>query len=255
MKDKFHEFTDSQWQILEEIIADTRKREHSLRTILNAILWINYTGAQWRNLDSKYPAWQSVYYHFRKFQLTGVWEQILDKLTMLERIRQDVDPEPSLLAADSQSVKKVQFTSLDTGIDRNKKINGRKRTLLVDTLGIPFAVKVTAANVSDNVAGILAVDTLKGKMPKVKKVVGDQGYKTTFKEYVEKKFGWTMEIGQKPESTKGFVPQKDRWQVERSFSWLNFRRRLLRDVEKTIESSEAMLQIAFTSFILNRLTK
>jgi putative transposase len=255
MKDKFQEFTDSQWQILQIIIGDTRKRRHSLRTILNGIFWINNTGAQWRNLDSKYPCWQTVFYHFTRFKISGIWEQILDSLTELERISKGKEISPSLLAVDSQSVKIVQFTCEEKGIDGNKKINGRKRTILVDTDGLPFAIKVTAANISDNEAGILAVNKLKGKVSRLKKIVGDQGYKKTFKETIEKAFKWIVEIGQKPESSKGFIPQKNRWQVERSFSWLNSRRRLLRDVEKTVESSEAMLEIAFISIILNRLAK
>ena len=79
------------------------------------------------------------------------------------------------------------------------------------------------------------------------------GYKNTFREHVEQNYKWEVEIAQKPESTKGFIPQKNRWQVERSFGWLNFRRRLFRDVEKTIRSSEAILQIAFISLIINRI--
>ena len=255
MKDKFHEFTDSQWQILEEIIGDTRKRKHSLRIILNAIFWINNTGCQWRNLDSKYPVWQTVFYHFTKFKERGIWEQIQDSLVVSERERQGKEASPSLVAIDSQSVKKVQFVSIETGIDGNKYVNGRKRTIIVDKLGLPISVKVTAANISDNLAGILAIDKLKGKAPHLKKVAADKGYKQVFKEYVETSYEWVVEIAQKPESSKGFVPEKNRWQVERSFSWLNLRRRLFKDVEKTIESAEAMLEIAFTSIMLNRLAK
>ena len=87
------------------------------------------------------------------------------------------------------------------------------------------------------------------------KIIGDQGYKTVFKEYVKNTFNWIIEFGQRPESQQGFVPQKNRWQVERTFSWLNFKRRLNRNVEKTIEASKAMLEIAFSYIILNRLTK
>ena len=142
MKDKFHEFTDSQWQILEEIIGDTRKRKYSLRIILNAIFWINNTGCQWRNLDSKYPVWQTVFYHFTKFKERGIWEQIQDSLVVSERKRQGKEASPSLVAIDSQSVKKVQFVSIETGIDGNKYFNGRKRTIIVDKLGLPISVNL-----------------------------------------------------------------------------------------------------------------
>ena len=253
MKAGFAEFSDSQWQVLEVIIADRRKRKHPLRLILNAIFSINYTGSQWRSLDSKYPPWQTVFYHFTQFKKRGIWEQILDTLVVMERERHGRDASPTLLAIDSQSVKKVQFVQEETGINGGKYVNGRNRTIIVDKLGLPFAIKVTAANVSDNQAGILAVDLLKGKVPKLKKIAADLGYKKAFCTYVETTYNWEVEMAQKPESSQGFIPEKNRWQVERSFSWLNFRRRLFREVEKTILSAEAMLRIAFISLIINRI--
>jgi putative transposase len=253
MRKKFTPLTDSQWQIIEKVIGKQRKSKHSLRGIINAIFWLNYTGVQWREMKEIYPPWETVYYHFRQMKLKGIWEQILQSLVVLERKRQGKEETPTLLAIDSQSVKTIQFISEETGIDGNKKINGRKRTILVDTLGLPLAIKVTPANVSDNEAGIKALEELKGNVTRLQKITADNGYKLTFTEHVKDNFGWEVEIAQKPESTKGFVPQKNRWQVERSFSWLNFRRRLFKDVEKLVESSEAMLQIAFMTLIINRL--
>ena len=144
-----------------------------------------------------------------------------------ERKRQGRQDIPSLLAIDSQSVKKVQFTNEETGIDGGKNINGRKRTILVDTLGLPWSIKVTAANISDNQAGILAVDLLNGKVPRLQKITADMGYKVAFKEHIESNYKWTVDIMQKPESTTGFIPQKNRWQVERSFGWLRQPRSIL----------------------------
>lgn len=253
MRVKFTPLTDSQWQYIENKIGKRRKSKHNLRTIIDAIFWLNYTGVQWRELDSFYPKWQTVYYHFRQFKLCGIWEEVLDGLVIEERERQGKEASPSILAIDSQSVKSVQFVSEDIGIDGGKKLNGRKRTILVDKLGLPLAIKVTAANISDNEAGIAALEQLKGKVPRLNKIAADAGYKEKFISHVEQIYGWEVEIVQKPESSQGFVPEKNRWQVERSFSWFNFRRRLFREVEKTIESSEAMLQIAFISFIINKL--
>ncbi len=255
MQTCFQELTDSQWEIIEKIIDSKRKRWHSLRTVCNAVLWIVYTGSQWRNLESKYPPWQSVYYYFRKWQKTGVWEQILDTVVVKERVRQLRQETPSLLIADSQSVKIVNFVSLDKGIDGAKWINGRKRHLMVDTLGLPWAIGVTSAKVSDTTAGCELVDQLKGKVPRLEKITADHGYKSTFTDYVHTHYPWKVEIVQRPESTKGFIPEKNRWPVERSFGWLNFRRRLAKDYEKTVDSSLAMLQIAFISFLLPRLAK
>ena len=120
MNASFQELTDSQWQVIENILASQRKRRHSLRTICNAILWLNHTGLQWRELDKlngRYPPWQTVYYHFRQFKLRGIWEELLDNLIIQERKRQARVDTPSLLAIDSQSVKIVQFIEEDTGID------------------------------------------------------------------------------------------------------------------------------------------
>jgi transposase len=251
----YQELTDSQWEIIEKLIDSKRKRWHSLRTICNAILWIVYTGSQWRNLESSYPPWQSVYYHFRKWQQTGVWEQLPDALVVRERKRQSREESPSLLAVDSQSVKTVNFVSRETGIDGAKNINGRKRHLAVDTLGLPWAISVTAASVSDTAAGCQLIDQLKGKVPRLKKIAADHGYKAGFTDYVNTTCHWQVEIAQRPESVRGFVPQKNRWPVERSFGWLNFRRRLAKDYEKTTESSQAVLQIAFISLLIQRLAK
>ncbi len=255
MQPCYQELTDYQWEIIEKIIDSKRKRWHSLRTVCNAVLWIVYSGSQWRNLESRYPPWQSVYYYFRQWQRTGLWEQILDALVVKERKRQTREESPSLLAVDSQSVKTVNFISLDTGIDGAKKLNGRKRHLAVDTLGLPWATMVTAASVSDTAAGCQLVDQLKGKVPRLKKIAADHGYKAGFIDHVSIHCGWEVEIAQRPESARGFVPQKNRWPVERSFGWLNFRRRLAKDYEKTAESSQAVLQIAFISFLIQRLAK
>jgi transposase len=251
MRAKFTPLSDSQWQYIEKIIGKRRKSTHSLREVVNAILYLNYTGVQWRNLTYQNMAWQTVYYHFRQFKKRGIWEQVLDSLVVDVRLKKGRADSPSLLAIDSQSVKTVQFVSESVGIDGNKKINGRKRTFLVDKSGLPFSIKVTAAHISDNQAGISALEQLKGKVPRLQKIAADSGYKGTFITQVREVYGCEVEIAQKPESQKGFIPEKNRWQVERAFSFLNFRRRLFREIEKTVESAEAMLQIAFISFIIN----
>jgi putative transposase len=101
-------------------------------------------------LDSKYPPWETVFYHFTELKARGIWDEILDSLVIMERKRNRKESTPSLLYIDSQYVKIVQFINQETGIDGGKNVNGRKRTILVDTLGLPFSIKVTAANISDN---------------------------------------------------------------------------------------------------------
>ena len=146
--------------------------------------------------------WQTVYYHFRQFKLRGVWEQLLDSLVVKERKRQQREDTPSLLAIDSQSVKIVQFIDEETGIDANKKINGRKRSIAVDRLGLPWSIAVTAAKVSDTEAGRLVVDRLQGKVPRLAVIAADHGYKVSFIEHVERQHGWKVEIAPQRRTVK-----------------------------------------------------
>ncbi|HMR19049.1 MAG TPA: IS5 family transposase [Sphingobacterium sp.] len=229
-----------------------RKRKHDLRTIVNSILWITRTGVQWRNLDSRYPYWQIVYYYFHKWQRTGTLKELLSRLVVAERQRQGRNPRASRGAVDSQSVKKVSFVHLDTGIDGGKLINGRKRHLAVDSLGLPLAIAVTSAQVYDGQGGFELLWQIEESSDSVRLICADQTYRGEFSGVVQEIYKWKIEISQKPESKQGFVPQKGRWQVERSFSWLNFYRRLAKDYEKTVQASLAFIQVAFCSIILAR---
>lgn len=249
---RFTELTNSQWQIIEKLVDNGRKRKYNLRFIFNAILKQTRTGCQWRNLDEKYPPWESVYYYFRKWQKDGTWTAVITLLVQLERVRQGRNKEASMCAIDSQSIKIGSFISLETGVDGYKKIKGRKRHVAVDTLGLPLAFFVGAANVFDGVAGIELFPQLDLVSKRLKLIRVDGGYKGSFVEnagYCK----YTVEATKKPESTIGFVPQTGRWQVERSFGWFNFFRRLSKDYEKTVESSVAFMQIAFIDIILSRL--
>jgi transposase len=255
MQEKFSALTDSEWEVIKEIVDNQRKIKHDKRVILNAILWILTTGSQWRNMESKYPPWQTVYYHFRQWKKRGMIEEALTFLAVRERKKAGRQALPSVLAMDSQSAKIVQFTCEEKGIDGHKKVNGRKRHLAVDCLGIAWAVHVTAANEADTAAGYELAAKLKGKSSRLCILKADSGYTDTFVEDIKKQYGWRVEIVQKPESVRGFVPAGGRWVVERSYGWLNFKRRLSRDFEKSTESSEAMLQLAFIDTLLKRKAK
>lgn len=247
---KFSELTDSQWQIIAPLLEPTkRKRKNSLREVLNAIQKVTCCGVQWRSLDDKYPPWQSVFYYFRKWQKDGTFLSVLRCLR--EKIRRQLgrEAEASAVAVDSQSVKKGPLVGQETGIDGGKNVNGRKRHLAVDTLGLPLVVNVTAANVNDGKAGIEMLWQLEAESKRLKLIRADQAYEGDF-QAAATYYQWTVEIAQKPESQRGFVPQKGRWQVERSFAWLNFFRRLAKDYEKTIRSAIAFNQLAFVFIML-----
>ncbi len=246
---RFTELTDAQWAIIEKKIDTGRKISKNLRIVVNCILKVCRTGCQWRNIDSCYGPWQSVYYYFRKWIKSGVFDNILKDLVAKERVRQGKEAEATAGAIDSQSVRKVAFIKLDTGVDGNKYVNGRKRFLVVDTLGLPLAIFVCAANLFDSVAGIELLPILDKSAKKLRLIYADNGFRGQFVQGAN----WCkyeVEIAQKPPSEQGFIPQKGRWQVERSFAWCSFYRRLAKDYEKNTESAVAFLQTAFISMIL-----
>jgi putative transposase len=252
-RQRFCPLTTAHWQVIKEMVDNGRKRKYNLLAVVEAILRITRTGLQWRNLEGNYPPWPLVYYYFRKWQADGTWAKMLASLVGKERKRQGYQEQASTVAVDSQSVKKASFIRLDTGIDGGKHIHGRKRHLAVDTFGLPLALYVSSAQEQDGQAGIELLWQLEATSPRIKLIRADHSYQG----YFEKCAGfyeWKVEITQKPESQQGFVPQKGRWQVERSFAWLNFFRRLSKDYEKTTASSLGFLQVAFIDLILARLT-
>lgn len=250
---QFRELTDAQWGIVSPYICNDRKRKTDLRLMLNAILKLTRTGTQWRNIDQPYGDWNLVYYYFAKWTKSGALQLILKELVQLERLRQGRAKTPTRVAVDSQSVKIAPLISVEKGIDGNKKINGRKRHIMVDALGLPIAIFVSAANVHDGKAAfdlLWRAEAWDENM--VLKILGDAAYRGEFVT-AAKYYNYTVDISQKPETTKGFVPQTGRWQVERSFAWLCFYRRLSKDYEKTVESAIAFIQLAFITIILARL--
>ena len=251
-RSEFRNLSHSQWQYIKDFFGKERKRKYSLRHIVNAILKVTRTGCQWRNLDESYPKWQIVYYYFSNWKATGVWTKVLNHLVVLERVRQERTPKASRCAVDSQSVKKGSLITLNTGIDGNKRINGRKRHLVVDSLGLPLAIHVGAANIYDGNAGLELLSMLEQRVQKEVLICADHAYRGDFEQSANY-YNFKVEITQKPPSQQGFIPQPGRWQVERSFSWFNFFRRLSKDYEKTPESSVAFIQLAFIDIILARL--
>ena len=252
---EFSNLTDGQWAAVSPYIMDSRKRKTDLRTMLNAVLKIARTGTQWRNMDKEYGDWHLVYYYFRKWTKSDAINLIMRTLVQLTRLQEGRNSTPSRVAVDSQSVKIAPLISSDKGIDGNKKINGRKRHIMVDALGLPIAIFVSAANAHDGQSGFeLLWRAEQWEKNMVLKILGDAAYRGEFVTYAGH-YKYTVEISQKPETTKGFVPQQGRWQVERSFAWLCFYRRLSKDYEKTVESSVAFIQLAFIAIMLARLQK
>lgn len=252
MAKQYKELSDSQWDEVKGFFETGRKRKHCLRTILNAIFWMLRAGAPWRFLESSYPKWQIVYYYYTKWNTDGTLDAMNEWLNSLEREGSGRESTPSLMAADSQSVKMGPFLSKDRGLDGNKKVNGRKRQTLVDTLGLVWAACVHAANISDTVGGTKLVERIEGQVPRLKKILIDHAYQGTFSEIAEQVLKIEVEVAAKPESTKGFIPIAKRWVVERTFAWFNFYRRLAKDYEQNVENSAAWMFWANSWLILER---
>lgn len=240
MQEKYERLTDSQWKVMEEFLPVKRKRKINLRDVVDAILWLARVGSQWRNLPDNFPHWKTVNYYFNKWRKDGTVSKMNAGLNMLRRLKANREANPTLFCLDSQSVKSAPMCQ-DRGIDGNKKVNGRKRQTLVDTMGLVWAVLVHAANGSDTLHGSLLIMEAKDTIKRVKKVLIDQGYEGMFEAVCLECLKVEAEISSKPPSAKGFVPVKWRWVSERTFGWFNFFRRLSKDYERSVHNSEAWI--------------
>ena len=256
MQTQYEPLTDSQWQHIKEYLPIQRKRKHNLRDVLDAIFWMLRVSCQWRNLPKIFPPWKSVYYYFRKWKKDGTLQRLNEGLNQKERVRQGKEPTPSMLSIDSQSVKTGPFISQEKGIDGNKRINGRKRHIITDTLGLIWGVVVHAANKTDGKTAHLVVEPLVGYLHRLEKILGDAAYKKSFIDWVQNNvLGLEVEISSRPPTSKGFVPVKWRWVTEQTFGRFNFFRRLDKDQEKTVQSSEAWVLWQNCQTILYRLER
>ncbi|SFC94308.1 Transposase [Flexibacter flexilis DSM 6793] len=253
MQTCFKDLSDTAWEIISKILNQQRKRKYSLRAVVNGILSILRKGTQWRNLETCYPPWPLVYYYFAKWGKDGTLERINSELNKLERQRQGKKAIPSLFSIDSQSIKVSPFVSKDKGVDGNKCINGRKRHVIVDTLGLVWGVVVHGADSHDSQKAHLLVEHCLGYLDRMQKILVDAAYKKGFMQWVEANIlGLAVECSAVPPSRKGFVPVKWRWAVERTFAWHNFFRRLAKDYEKTAKSSQNWILWTNIQIILNR---
>ena len=256
------DLTDAQWELLEPQFpkAETgRPREVNVRDVLDAIFYVNRTGVQWRYLPHDFPRWDLVYSYFRKWDNDGTWDQVQRWLREGVRTEAGREATPSLGCVDSQSVKGTECGG-EHGIDGHKKINGVKRHILVDTMGLLLAVMVTAASVTDARAAQEVFRRAKAEgLPRLAKVLGDHVYGNEgLPEWARANTNFRLEISSQPEKDnkegkRKFKVIKWRWVVERTFAWLGRYRRNSRDYEKLPQTSESMLKISGIQLMMRRL--
>jgi transposase len=223
------DLADARWALVEPTLTAWRQRErragisigrpprHDLRCILDAILYVDRTGIPWRYLPHEYPPHQTVYYYFARWQKDSIFEQLSGLLRRLTRITEGRDPEPTACMIDSQSVKTAATVPAATqGTDAGKKIVGRKRSIITDTLGLLLVVLVTAASVQDGPAGLHLLAKAAAAHPSICKAWADSTYRTMVIEGAAA-FGIDVEGVRRDPATRGFTPPPRRWTVERTF--------------------------------------
>jgi putative transposase len=245
------DLTDSQWAKI-EIFFVKRKRKYSLREIVNALLYITKTSAQWRMLPADYPKWKLVYYYFRRWTGEGLIEEIHDALRKICRKNAGRNESPSLGLLDSQSVKTSCITQ-EKGYDAGKKVNGRKRHIITDTMGFILAIVIHNADIQDRDGAKLVLKEMQHKYPLLKKILADGGYSGKLIEWTLSIFGWTLEIVSKVAGISTFSVIPKRWVVERTFGWFNFNRRLAKDYEVINECSVAFVHLAMIRIMINKM--
>ena len=254
------DLSDAQWIRLRSYLptpkAQGRPRSHSLRTILDAIFYLLRTGCPWRYLPRDFPPWQTVYYHFRRFRLSGMWYRILTALRAAERQRVGRDAQPTAAIIDAQSMKTVEESAPISGYDGHKNVKGRKRHLLVDSLGLPLSVYVTPADVQDRAGARCLLAGLKPLVPRLKKIWADGAYRgEELARWCEEEGGWELKVVERNRGSQGFKVLPKRWIVERTFSWLIRNRRLSKDYERMVQSSETFIKVAMIRLIVRRLAR
>jgi putative transposase len=224
------DMTDSQWDIIQEIIPPAksggRPRSLDMRQVTNAILYIVVGGIQWRMLPKEYPKWQSVYYYFRMWRDDGTWQRLHDTLRAEVRRKGGRHKHPTAGSLDSQSVKTGTTPHGVRGFDGGKLITGRNRHILVDTCGFLLAVLVTSAAVQDRDGARWLLQNLAGFCKKLRLIWIDGGYRGPLLDWVAETFPFRLKPVLRPKGQKGFVLLASRWIVERTFAWLGCHRRL-----------------------------
>lgn len=253
------DLTDAQWAVLQPEIPPARPggrpRKTNMREVVNALFYITREGGSWRALPHDFPPWKTVYNYFEEWKRDGTWDRFLTALRQGVRLTARRGRTPRVACIDSQSVK-TAGGGQEVGSDGGKKVRGRKRHIVVDTMGLLLAVVVTAANVDDASAAQQLFTQLPGKdFPRLEVVQADNKYHNhALDRWLRVHHRpYRIWVVSRPAGERRFVPLRSRWVVERTFAWLGRYRRLSKDYEHLPESSEAVIKIAAIHHYLRRL--
>ena len=252
------DLTNAEWQWIKDLIPGEtgggRHRDTDMRQVVNGILYLLRSGCSWRMLPKDFPPYTTVHEYYTRWRKDGTVIRIHDALRRQVRTEAGRDPEPSAGVIDSQSAKTTEVGG-EHGYDAGKKINGRKRHLLVDTMGLVLMVVVHPANIQDRDGARLLLAKAKGLFPRLQRIWADGGYAGKLIGWVQERCAWVLEIIKRNDAVKGFKLLPRRWVVERTFGWLGRYRRLSKDYERLPESSEAMVYWAMTRLMIRRLAR
>ena len=257
------DLTDEQWRILEPLLPPActqhggTPRRVEMRAVLDTLRYQNRTGCQWEMLPHALLPKSTVYDYFAQWRDDGTWAKIVHQWRMRVRKHEGREPTPSAACIDSQSVKTTEVGGSDRGYDGGKKIKGRKRQVLVDTIGLLLVVLITSAALDEGAAAIkLLAQVSVAEFPRLTIIFGDGKYHNhDLAAWLSaQRPGWRIEVKQRPEGSTGFTPLPKRWVVERTNAWHGRSRRNSKDYERKPESSAAQIQLSHIQLMLHRLS-
>jgi putative transposase len=281
------DLSDEEWRCirahLPEPTRQGRPRLHGLRAILDAVFYVLKSGCPWRMLPRDFPPWKTVYDWFRRWRLDGTWERLNAELRQRLRWRLGRNPDPSAAIVDSQSIKTTGVGGAERGFDPAKKVEGRKRHLLVDTEGLVLKAKVHSAKVPDQDGLRLLLESARAGLSRLKHLWVDAGYQGRGRRWAQEVLGLSVEVVRKPQKPipekvakawaeewakegkevdwqrlmpqRGFRVLARRWVVERTFAWICHNRRLSKDYERLCVTGEAFIYAAMTRLMVRRLAR